>query len=74
MLNSIFRNRIFAKWLVIQILLMSRFVYCAIEIGYFLLYSSNWMKIYIITFKLIKFKLGNTTDYTLKQDFKSEID
>jgi hypothetical protein len=29
-------------------LLMARFVYCAMEIGYFLLYSLNWMKIYTI--------------------------
>jgi hypothetical protein len=38
-----------------------------------LLYSSNWMKIYTIKFKLMKFKPVNTTNYTLKQDFKSEI-
>ncbi len=52
---------------------MPRFVYCAMEIGYFLQYSSIWMKIYTIKFKLVKFKSGNTTNYTLKQDFKSEI-
>jgi hypothetical protein len=52
---------------------MPRFVYSAMEIGYFLLYSSIWMKIYTIKFKLVKFKFTNTTNYTLKQDFNSEI-
>jgi hypothetical protein len=36
------------------------------EIGYFLLHSSIWMKIYTIKFKLVKFKFANTTNYTLK--------
>jgi hypothetical protein len=45
----------------------------AMEIGYFLLYSSNWMKIYIIKFELMKFKSKNITNYTLKHDFKGEI-
>jgi hypothetical protein len=31
------------------------------------------MKIYTIKFKLMKFKLGNSTNYTLKQDFNNEI-
>jgi hypothetical protein len=35
--------------------------------------SSNWMEIYTIKFKLMKFKSGNITNYTLKHDFKSEI-
>jgi hypothetical protein len=52
---------------------MSIFVYSAMEIGNFLQNSSNWMKIYTIKFKLMKFKFGNTTNYTLKYDFKSEI-
>jgi hypothetical protein len=52
---------------------MPRFVYSAMEIGYFLPYPSIWMKIYTIKFKLVKFKFVNTTNYTLKHDFKSEI-
>jgi hypothetical protein len=53
---------------------MQRFVYSAMEFGYFLHNSTNWMKIYKIEkFKLLKFKSRNTTNYTLKQDFKSEI-
>jgi hypothetical protein len=43
------------------------------EIGYFLHNSSNGMKNYTIKFKLIMFKSENTSNYTLKQDFKSEI-
>jgi hypothetical protein len=46
---------------------MPRFVYAAMEIGYFLQNSSNWMKIYTIKkIKLVKFKSRNTTNYTLK--------
>jgi hypothetical protein len=30
--------------------------------------SSNWMKVYIIKFKLVKFKYGNNINYTLKQE------
>jgi hypothetical protein len=43
------------------------------EIGYFLAIFIKLDQIYTIKFKLMKFKLGNTTNYTLKQDFKSEI-
>jgi hypothetical protein len=46
---------------------MPRFVYSAMEIGYFLQNSSNWMKIYTIKLKLIKFKHGNTPNYTLNR-------
>jgi hypothetical protein len=54
---------------------MPRFVYGAMEIGYFL---QNFIKLdgnlhNKIKFKLMKFKSRNTTNYTLKQDFKSEI-
>jgi hypothetical protein len=48
-------------------------MYSAMEIGNFLQNSSNWIKIYTIKIKLMKFKSRNTTKYTLKQDFKSEI-
>jgi hypothetical protein len=51
----------------------AKIVSSAMEIGYFLLYSSNWMKIYIIKFELMKFKSKNITNYTLKLDFKGEI-
>jgi hypothetical protein len=30
--------------------------------------SSNWIKFYTIKFKLVKFKYGNTTNYTLKHE------
>jgi hypothetical protein len=54
---------------------MPRFVYSAMEIGYFL---QNFIELNEnlhnkIKFKLMKFKSGNTTNYTLKRDFKSEI-
>jgi hypothetical protein len=52
---------------------MPRFASSAIEIGYFLQNSSNWMKIYTTKFKLMKFKSRNSTNYTLKHNFKSEI-
>jgi hypothetical protein len=45
---------------------MPRFVYSAMETEDFLLYSSIWMKIYTIKFKLVKVKFANTTNYTLK--------
>jgi hypothetical protein len=52
---------------------MPTLVYCAREIGYFLAIFIKLDQIYIIKFKLMKFNSGNTTNYTLKQDFKNEI-
>jgi hypothetical protein len=52
---------------------MPTFVYCAREIGYFLAIFIKLDQIYIIKFKLMKFNSVNTTNYTLKQDFKNEI-
>jgi hypothetical protein len=48
-------------------------MYCAMEIGYFLAIFIKLDQIYTTKFKLVKFKSRNTTNYTLKQDFKNEI-